>query len=172
LLSSGRRFHTSEAAFQAAKFIDASGAIKNAKAITQLEACEDGLEAWSIGRHNSPIRADWEEVKVDVMLNANRAKLASSEPHRQALLATGDASLFFPESDRFWGTSGGENWSLAGMHRAEVSNWNGLIFMLLREELRPEAEQTDARRQVRATLEGSFAEYRRMQQILVRAKAK
>lgn len=50
------------------KFVDASGRVLNAKSIALLEACESGMDAWSVGRHNSAICADWEEIQVNVML--------------------------------------------------------------------------------------------------------
>lgn len=54
------------------------------------------------------LRVDWEQVKLDVMLELLRRKFAK-EPLKGKLLATGDARLVEGNTwgDRFWGVSYG-----------------------------------------------------------------
>ncbi len=72
------------------------------------------------------LRADWEEVKVDVMFSLLREKFAT-EPRRQQLLDTGEAELIEGNTwgDRFWGVYNGEG-----------KNMLGKLLMQVRAELR------------------------------------
>lgn len=54
-----------------------------------------------------PVRPDWEQVKVEVMLKGLRAKFQQNPELRQMLLATGDAVLYEDSpTDLFWGKKG------------------------------------------------------------------
>jgi N-glycosidase YbiA len=72
-------------------------------------------------------RADWNEVKTEVMTLAVRAKFEQNRALRAKLLATGTAELIhFSKSDAFWGSD----------KDGTDENRLGKILMALREELR------------------------------------
>jgi N-glycosidase YbiA len=72
-------------------------------------------------------RADWQDVKVDLMRLGDQAKYTQNPELAALLLATGDAELIEEaENDAFWGT--GKNG--IGL------NWAGRILMEIRESLR------------------------------------
>lgn len=78
-------------------------------------------------RHASVPRADWHDVKLEVMRRADRAKYSQHPDLARLLIATGDAELVEDSSSEpFWGTGpdgcGG--------------NWAGRVLMQLRGELR------------------------------------
>jgi ribA/ribD-fused uncharacterized protein len=74
-----------------------------------------------------PLRADWEQVKDEIMLRAVRAKFTQHADLAALLLATGDALIVeHTRRDRYWGGDG------AGANRL------GQILMRVRDELRPE----------------------------------
>jgi len=72
------------------------------------------------------LRSDWEEIKIDVMLELVRLKFADSNL-RTKFLATGDAELIERNTwgDKFWGVCQGEG-----------QNQLGKILMKVREECR------------------------------------
>ena len=71
-------------------------------------------------------RADWEQVKVDEMRIALRAKFTQHTPLRLSLLATGSAKIIEDcSTDFFWGV--GEDGS--------GENWLGRLLMALRTDL-------------------------------------
>lgn len=73
------------------------------------------------------IRDDWEEVKVDIMRMAVRAKILAHESLQELLLGTGDEMIIEAAGrDYFWGA--GKDGS--------GQNWLGKILMEVREELR------------------------------------
>jgi len=77
------------------------------------------------------IRDDWEEVKVDVMRSAVRAKFAEHPHLQQLLLGTGEEPLIeAADRDYFWGV--GEDGS--------GQNWLGKILMEVRRELQANIE--------------------------------
>ena len=88
------------------------------------------VEAEELGQ----VRDDWETVKVRVMLDVNRAKFAQNEPNAAELLLTGQARIVGcgdPPAVTSWVYQGqGHNWV----------EWNGIIMMIVREELRPEPQ--------------------------------
>jgi ribA/ribD-fused uncharacterized protein len=91
------------------------------------EAATPG-EAKRLGRRVT-LRADWEQVKLDVMRGALAAKFAKDSELAEWLLSTGDALLVEGNtwSDIFWGVCNGVG-----------SNWLGGLLMMRRAELRSE----------------------------------
>ena len=78
-------------------------------------------------RNGVSIRADWQEVKLQVMRNAVRAKFSQNSELSQRLLATGAAELLEDsESDSYWGSG----------NKDEGLNWLGRVLMEVRAELK------------------------------------
>jgi N-glycosidase YbiA len=75
-----------------------------------------------------PLRPDWEQIKLSVMLELLRKKFSNPEL-RDMLLATGDAELIEGNTwgDRFWGVCNGVG-----------ENHLGKLLMQVREEKRKE----------------------------------
>jgi ribA/ribD-fused uncharacterized protein len=83
--------------------------------------------AKKLGRR-APLRADWEDVKLDVMIGLQRLKYSDEYPdNQQWLLGTGDARLEEGNDwgDTFWGVCNGVG-----------ENHLGLILMDVRTMLR------------------------------------
>lgn len=80
----GLTFKSSEAAFQAAKTLDA----EEQKKFTTLNPSQ----AKSRGRHVN-IRADWEDVKYGIMVEILYSKFTINLGLKEKLLSTGDAFL-------------------------------------------------------------------------------
>lgn len=120
----GRWYPTVEHYFQAMKFPGhpQSEAIRRAR--TPKLAKQLGHS------RKTPLREDWEAVKVEIMRIAVRKKFASHPALANLLLETGDEELIeAAPSDYFWGcgqSGGGQNWL-------------GKILMEVREELRSRA---------------------------------
>ena len=73
------------------------------------------------------LRADWEEVKVDVMYKAINAKFTQNEDLKKRLLATKDMELLEDSKwDKFWGIN----------KKDEGKNMLGKLLVKLRTELR------------------------------------
>ncbi len=112
---------TSEHYFQAQKFAgtEHEEAVRHAK--TPKQAAEMGRE------RSRPLRANWEQVKDDVMREAVRQKFRTHADIRQVLLDTGDEDLIEnAPGDVYWG--GGADGS--GQNRL------GKILMEVRAQLR------------------------------------
>ena len=76
------------------------------------------------------IRADWSEIKLEVMRAAVRAKFIQNPELAQSLLATGDAELIEDSrSDSFWGIG----------EKGDGLNWLGRVLMEVRTELEPDS---------------------------------
>lgn len=118
---SGVWWPTSEHYFQAQKF---AGTVHE-EAVRQAKTPK---EAAAIGRDRGrPLRADWEQVKDDVMRTAVRAKFQAHAGLRAELLATGDAELVeHARSDSYWGCGAD----------GSGKNMLGRILMEVRAELR------------------------------------
>lgn len=119
----GQYYRTSEHYFQAHKFVGSRDFQEICDAPTPKIAADKGRE-----RHR-PLRADWEQVKDDVMRGALRAKFATHSALRDLLLGTGDAELIEKTTgDLYWGcgTDG------------TGKNCLGELLMELRVELRAE----------------------------------
>ncbi|WIG59866.1 MAG: uncharacterized protein OJF49_002614 [Ktedonobacterales bacterium] len=112
---------TSEHYFQAQKFAgtEHEEAIRLAKS---------PLVAARMGRSRQrPLRADWDAVKDEVMLEALRAKFTQHADLRETLLATGDALIVEHRArDAYWGDG----------PDGSGRNMLGLLLMRVREELR------------------------------------
>ena len=77
-------------------------------------------------KHAVPPRADWHEVKLDIMRRADRAKYQQNPDLAALLAATGSAELVEDSpSEPFWGIGTEGN----------GPNWAGRILMEIREEL-------------------------------------
>lgn len=127
----GRRFDTSEAAYHWEKFADRDDEVQD----MILEA-PSAHEAFKIAESQRAMRrADWDAVKVGIMLDILRAKADQHEYVRCKLLATGDRELVEDSwRDDFWG------W---GPNR-DGKNMLGRLWMQVRSELRgiaPKAAQ-------------------------------
>lgn len=118
----GHNFDTSEAAYHWEKFPD------RADIQFEIETADSAHEAFKIAeRLRGFRRPDWDEVKVDVMLDILRAKAAQHDYVRRKLLATGDRELVEDSwRDDFWG------W---GPNRSGA-NMLGRLWMEVRAELR------------------------------------
>lgn len=78
-----------------------------------------------------PLRADWEQIKFDVMALTVRAKFASGREEAERLLATGDAYL---QEGTWWGD---DTWGvLLDEEGRPGRNWLGTLLMMRRAELR------------------------------------
>lgn len=113
----GITYANAEAAFQAQKCI-------NTKDRTAFAHLAPG-KAKTLGRR-IPLRPDWEDVKLDVMLGVVRAKFIPSKSLSAALIATGNARLIEGNTwnDTFWGVC-----------RGRGRNELGKILMKVREQL-------------------------------------
>lgn len=118
---------TVEHAFQAAKTTDADWRRRIQEAKTPMTAKRRGLGA--------PLRADWELVKRDVMRAALESKFAPGTELAERLLATGDRELVELNHwhDVTWGKCSCEE------HEGGGENWNGLMLMEIRAQLRRDA---------------------------------
>jgi ribA/ribD-fused uncharacterized protein len=114
----GHVYATAEHAFQAAKCVDESDT-------ERVRIAPSPAAAKQIGRRVQ-LRADWNDVRVDVMRAVLVAKF--SDPDLRArLIATGEAELVEENTwgDRFWGRS-----------RGTGKNMLGQLLMELRDSLR------------------------------------
>ena len=117
----GKVWPTSEHYFQAQKF--AGTEFEEA-----IRLVKSPMIAARMGRDRSkPLRADWEQVKDEIMRRAVLAKFTQHEDLRAPLLATGDAMLVeHTTNDSYWG-DGGDGRGV---------NMLGQILASVREELR------------------------------------
>lgn len=117
----GILYPTSEHAYQAAKCLDLQGKneIRNAKSPLLAKQVSNG-------KFKHARRADWNEVKLDVMERILRAKLDQHEEVRGVLLKTGN-DLIAEDSpvDNFWGI--GKN--------KDGENHLGKLWMKIRESM-------------------------------------
>ena len=117
----GELYPTVEHAFQAAKTFD----LDERRAV---QYATTAAGAKQIGRQAN-LRADWEQVKLDVMRDLVRKKFDDAEL-RVKLVATGDATLIEGNTwnDKTWGYV---------MFRGEWigKNWLGKVLMEVRQEL-------------------------------------
>ncbi len=118
----GKRFDTSEAAYHYQKFIG-WGTPQD-----QILRAPSAHEAYQVAqRWRHLVRDDWNSVRVDVMGEILRAKVAQHEYVRRKLLATGDRELVENSwRDGFWG------W---GADRSG-QNQLGKLWMAIRAEIR------------------------------------
>jgi ribA/ribD-fused uncharacterized protein len=97
----GTTWPTTEHYFQAQKFLDWQYR-------SQILSEKSPMIAARMGRNRSwPLRADWEQVKDDVMRQALRAKIMQHAEVRETLLATGDAIIIeHTKNDHYWADGG------------------------------------------------------------------
>jgi len=120
------RWTSVEHSYQAQKFEDAEFR-------KRIRLAPTPRDAKNLGRsQEARLRADWNEVKEDVMRRALRAKFGTHVDARDLLLSTGDEPLLeaSPE-DFYWGT--GRDGT--GLNRL------GVLLMELRQELRSVTEE-------------------------------
>jgi ribA/ribD-fused uncharacterized protein len=103
-----QRFDTSEAAYHWEKFPANSGVRYD------ISTAPSAHEAFKVAERNKDFRrSDWEDVKVDIMRDILRAKVAQHEYVRRKLLGTGERELVENSwRDDFWGwgqNQGGKN---------------------------------------------------------------
>jgi N-glycosidase YbiA len=115
----GLTYPDSEHAYQSAKTLDMNDRRRIAELPTPAEAKHAG-EALQY-------RADWAQVKYQVMLDCVRDKFNRNPELREKLLATGDAYL---EEGNTWGDQ------IWGVYQGKGTNWLGKILMKVRAELR------------------------------------
>ena len=115
----GLEYRNSEAAFQANKTLDP----EKRKAFTDL----DGAASKKAGR-KLKLRADWNDVKDDVMYQVCRAKFEQNPALLQQLKDTGDAELIEGTMwhDSYWGVD---------LTTGKGENHLGVILMKIRTEL-------------------------------------
>ena len=121
----GKVWPTSEHYFQAQKFT-------GTEFEEEIRRVKSPMIAARMGRDRSkPLRADWEQVKDEVMRRAVLAIFTQHEELRDMLLSTGDALLVeHTRNDSYWGDGGD------GRGR----NMLGQILSGVREELRGTGE--------------------------------
>ncbi len=132
----GTRFFSIEAAFQACKHGHASAMYARIAALAPVEGESDeefGVRAWQVGQGGGPLRPDWDVFKVGLMLDLARARTAQHADLREQLLATGSARLRGKPSTC---------WRMSGKD-LQWGHFNGLVMMLVREELRREVAGGD-----------------------------
>ncbi|PQO41192.1 NADAR family protein [Blastopirellula marina] len=117
----GLVYPTSEHYFQAMKFPDEQYQ-------ERIRETKSPMIAARLGRSRKvKIRDDWEEVKIDIMRTAVRAKFLAHPTLQDLMLETGDETLVeAADGDYFWGA--GKDGS--------GQNWLGKILMEVRDELR------------------------------------
>ncbi|MBO7393826.1 MAG: NADAR family protein [Abditibacteriota bacterium] len=123
VLYKGHLYSSSEEAYQAAKFIGVAPEVEQ-----KIKNSYSAYEAKEIASENrDKQRKDWDEVKVQIMEELLRLKLAQNPYVKKKLLETGDC-LIVEDSpkDSFWG------W---GKDR-KGENTLGKLWMKLRDELR------------------------------------
>jgi ribA/ribD-fused uncharacterized protein len=122
----GAWWPTSEHYFQAQKFAGTPH-------VETVRLAPTPMAAANVGRDRSlPLRADWDQVKDDVMRRAVLQKFAAHPDIRAILLGTGDETLVEKTtSDYYWGigTQGGGK------------NMLGQILMEVRETLRKQGHR-------------------------------
>lgn len=116
---------TVEHYFQAQKFHDEEHQ-------ERIRAADTPMQAKKLGQTRGiPIRADWEEVKDEVMFIACLAKFRTHEEARKVLLSTGDENLTEDSpNDYYWGRG----------KEGTGKNRLGHTLMRVRKELRNKPE--------------------------------
>jgi N-glycosidase YbiA len=117
----GVEWPTTEHYFQAKKF-------EGTHHETELRKASSAMEVAKMGRDRKrPLRADWEQVKDDIMRTAVRAKFTQHKSLQEILLSTGDAILVeHTVNDSYWGDGGD----------GSGKNMLGKILVEIREELK------------------------------------
>jgi ribA/ribD-fused uncharacterized protein len=132
----GQEWQSVEQCYQASKFND-----NKAREQMRLELPQDedsrvyGMHVWRLGNNmGSPVRPDWDKVKVDLMFDICWAKYASNPNLQRDLLQTGDCTIEGSASTGWvHPVLGSQNWSY----------WNGIIQMRCRAMLQLGQQQQD-----------------------------
>lgn len=104
IVTGGHVYPTNEHFYQSQKAADEAHARWIREAPTAFAAKRAGR---ILRAEKGEFRADWDEVKVSVMLKGLRLKFTQNPELRMQLLATGDALLHEDsDSDMFWGKKG------------------------------------------------------------------
>ena len=119
----GEWWHTSEHYFQAMKY-------ESRELIEWVQAAPTPMEAANRGRHKDfPKRADWEEIRDEVMRKAVWDKFTRYPTLKTLLLSTRSAHIYeHTKNDCYWGDCGDRS----------GQNKLGLLLMEIRETLRSE----------------------------------
>jgi ribA/ribD-fused uncharacterized protein len=121
IVLASKRWPTSEHYFQAQKFSDPALRERIRKAKSPMIAARLGRD------RSSPLRRDWESIKVGVMTDAVLAKFSQHQDLAELLLGTGDALLVeHTANDSYWGDGGD----------GSGKNMLGHVLMRVRERLR------------------------------------
>lgn len=114
----GQWWPTSEHYFQAQKFVGTDHADEVREAKTPKMAAEMGRQ------RNRPLRADWEDVKDEVMHKAVLAKFKAHADIGEILLSTGDEHIIENSpTDYYWGCGAdGTGKNMLGQILVEVRN--------------------------------------------------
>ena len=116
----GKWWPTTEHYYQAQKFAGTPYAEEIRRAPGPGRAAQLGRD------HRMPLRADWETVRDEVMMQALRAKFTQHPALKALLQGTGDAILVeHTRNDFYWGDGG----------NGKGKNMLGVLLMRLREEL-------------------------------------
>jgi len=109
----GLQFASTEHAYVAAKTLDQTKRL-------EISLVETAGQVKRLGR-KIKLRADWEEVKIDIMRDLLIQKFAQ-EPFKSQLLATGDAYLEETNTwnDMFWGVCEGVGYNTLGWLLMEI----------------------------------------------------
>lgn len=114
----GKTWPTSEHYFQAQKFITTAPEYAE-----QIRLESSPMKAANMGRSRKvPLRADWEEIKDDVMRKAVYAKVETHDDVRQSLLSTKQEILIEQTTkDTYWGCgTDGTGKNMLGMILMEI----------------------------------------------------
>jgi ribA/ribD-fused uncharacterized protein len=116
----GLIFGSTEAAYQAQKTLDE----------VQKEEFQymTPKESKKIGAHGVVLRADWDDIKVQMMYEINLEKYTRHEYLKEKLIATGTRHL---EETNWWGD---QYW---GVCKGAGQNQLGKVLMQIREEIKP-----------------------------------
>lgn len=119
----GRRWATSEHAYQASHFFDTAPALAE-----QIYNARSAHEAYSIAKDNGDKAPEnWHEIKVEIMYEICKLKLMQNPYVKKKLGLSGDLDIIEDSpKDDFWG------WGPKRDGRNEL----GKIWMRLRDELR------------------------------------
>ena len=122
----GAWWPTSEHYFQAQKFAGTPH-------VETVRLAPTPMAAANVGRDRSlPLRADWDQVKDDVMRRAVLQKFTAHPSIRAILLGTGDETLIEKTTyDYYWGIG----------TEGTGKNMLGQILMEVRETLRPQSDR-------------------------------
>jgi len=116
----GIEYCSAENYFQCQKCVS-----KDSEEFQKVKGSGPGAGCWSAGHAVRHLRPDWENIKVRVMYEGNRAKFEQNPKLLQRLLSTKSDVKFFA-STSFW------------------CYWNGIIMQLIREEFRSADTQDKA----------------------------